>query len=69
MVDSAPLEKRLAANRRKREATEAALDSLRDELTALLAQGYDAKVPVAVMARAAGISRQAAHKHLRKERR
>lgn len=68
MVDSAPLEKRLAANRRKREAAEATLYSLRDELATLLAQGYEAKVPVAVMARAAGISRQAAHKHLRKER-
>lgn len=68
MVDSARLEKRLAANRRKREAAEATLNSLRDELATLLAQGYDAEVPVAVMARAAGISRQAAHKHLRKER-
>jgi len=67
MVDSTPLEKRLAANRRKREEVETALTSLRDELATLLAHGQDENVPVAAMAKAAGISRQAAHKHLRRK--
>ncbi len=66
MVYSTPLGKRLAANRRKREAAETTLNALRGELAALLAEGQDANLSVADMAKAAGISRQAAHKHLRK---
>jgi hypothetical protein len=68
MVDTSGVTKRLEENRRRREAAEQQLDEVRDELASLLAQGHFAGLPVAVMARAAGISRQAAHKHLRKER-
>ena len=64
MVDTTQFERRLLANRRKREAAETKLAALRDELTSLLAAGRASNVPVTTMARAAGISRQAAYEHL-----
>lgn len=68
MTDTFRISQRLARNRAKREAAEATLDSLRSELGSLLSQGRAAGVPVAVMSRTAGISRETAHKLLREER-
>lgn len=61
------LETRLRQNRRKREATESALDSLRAELADLLAEGRAAGVKVPFMTSAAGISRETAYKLLRRK--
>lgn len=68
MTDTSRISQRLARNRAKREAAEATLDSLRSELRSLLSQGRAAGIPVAVMSRTAGISRETAHKLLREER-
>ncbi len=68
MTDTSRISQQLARNRAKREAAEATLESLRTELGSLLAQGRAAGLPVAVMSRTAGISRETAHKLLREER-
>jgi hypothetical protein len=63
------IERALAANRERLEAAAAETEAAREVLRALLARGRVLSVPVAVMARAAGISRETAHKFLREERR
>lgn len=67
MSDTYRIGQRLAKNRARREAVEAKVETLRDELAKLLVQGRAAGLPVAVMARSAGISRETAHKLLREE--
>lgn len=70
MPDTSPIEKRLAQNRVMRESGEETIGALRNELAALLAKGRKEGLPVTVMSRAAGISRETAHKLLPpKERR
>jgi hypothetical protein len=59
------VERALSANRERLEAAHAERDAAREVLRALLARGKALGVPVAVMARAAGISRETAHKLLR----
>jgi hypothetical protein len=63
------IERALAANRERLEAVAAETEAAREVLRALLARGRLLGVPIAVMARAAGISRETAHKFLREERR
>ena len=63
------IERALAANRERLEAAAAETAVAREVLRTLLARGRAHGVPVAVMARAAGISRETAHKFLREERR
>jgi hypothetical protein len=63
------IERALAANRERLEAVAAETEAARGVLRALLARGRLLGVPIAVMARAAGISRETAHKFLREERR
>lgn len=67
MPDTSRFEQRLAKNRVKRKAAETTVERLRDELATLLAEGRAARIPVAVMARAAGISRETTHKLLRRQ--
>jgi hypothetical protein len=55
----------IAENRRVREETKLELDAEREVLRALLVRGRTAGLKVAPMARAAGISRETAHKLLR----
>ena len=59
------VERALAANRERLEAAAAEREAAREVLRALLARGKALGVPVAAMARAAGISRETAHKLLR----
>lgn len=66
MTDTSRIEQRLAKNRAKREAAETTIGGLRDELASLLAEGRAAGGTVAALARAAGISRETAHKLLRR---
>jgi hypothetical protein len=61
------VERALAANRERLEAAAAERDAAREVLRALLARGKALGIPVAAMARAAGISRETAHKLLREE--
>jgi transcriptional regulator of acetoin/glycerol metabolism len=56
----------LVANRERRERAASELDEARTELRALLAQGLAGGATVSAMARDAGISRETAHKILRK---
>jgi hypothetical protein len=63
------IERALGANRERIEAAAVELEAAREVLRTLLAHGRALSVPVAVMARAAGISRETAHKFLREERR
>ena len=67
MTDTSHIEQRLARNRIQREATEAKREALMRKLAELLVQGRAAGLPVAGMARSAGISRETAHKLLREE--
>jgi DNA-directed RNA polymerase specialized sigma24 family protein len=62
------IERALAHNRRQREAAQLELEGEREVLQALLVRGRIAGLTVAAMARAAGISRETAHKLLRKAR-
>lgn len=59
----------LDANRKRRRKAEAALDDARDELTELLIRGKSLpwSLKIAEMARAADVSRETAHKLLRRE--
>ncbi len=59
----------LDANRKRRRKAEAALDDARDELTELLIRGKSLPWPlkIAEMARTADVSRETAHKLLRRE--
>jgi hypothetical protein len=59
------IERALTANRDRSDAATAELEAAREVLRALLVRGRALGVPVAVMARAAGISRETAHKLLR----
>jgi DNA-binding phage protein len=59
------IERALAHNRRRREAAALELNGAREVLRALLVRGRAAGLSVAAMARAAGISRETAHKLLR----
>ena len=59
------VERALEANRDRLEAAAAEREAAREVLRALLARGKALGVPVAAMARAAGISRETAHKLLR----
>ncbi|MGH3032994.1 MAG: hypothetical protein ACRDON_00370 [Gaiellaceae bacterium] len=61
----AELEAKLRANRKRREKAHAELTAGRRELQKLLAQGRKRGAEVAGMARAAGISRDTAHRLLR----
>ena len=63
------IERALAANRERLETAATETDAAREVLRALLARGRVLGVPIAVMARAAGISRETANKFLREERR
>ena len=67
LTDMVPpeLEKRLRANRKRREKAQADLSAARGELQKLLVQGRERGADVAGMARAAGISRDTAHRLLR----
>jgi hypothetical protein len=65
MAAPAELEKKLRANRRRREKAQADLSAARRELQKLLVQGRKRGADVAGMARAAGISRDTAHRLLR----
>ncbi len=67
MNDTSHIEQRLARNRIQREAAEAKREALMRQLAELLVQGRAAGLPVAVMSRTAGISRETAHKLLRRE--
>jgi hypothetical protein len=55
----------LGKNRKRRERAEAELDDARAELRSLLARGALVALDVAEMSRAAGISRETAHRALR----
>jgi hypothetical protein len=55
----------LEANRERQQAAADEIEAVREILRALLARGRALGVPIAVMARAAGISRETAHKLLR----
>jgi hypothetical protein len=55
----------LEANRQRQQAATDEIEAVREILRALLSRGRALGVPVAVMARAAGISRETAHKLLR----
>jgi transcriptional regulator of acetoin/glycerol metabolism len=55
----------IGENRRIREETQVELDAERDVMGALLIRGRAAGLTVSAMARAAGISRETAHKLLR----
>jgi hypothetical protein len=61
------VERALAANRERREAGALETAAAREMLRALLVRGRALGVPIAAMARAAGISRETAHKLLREE--
>jgi hypothetical protein len=61
----AEIERALAYNRARREDARLELDAAREVLQALLVQGHRAGLTVAGMARAAGVSRETAHKLLR----
>jgi hypothetical protein len=63
--EPAEIERALAENRRRREETRLELNAEREVLRALLVRGSAAGLTVAAMARAAGISRETAHKLLR----
>lgn len=55
----------IAENKRVRDETKLELDAEREVLRALLVRGRAAGLKIAPMARAAGISRETAHKLLR----
>jgi hypothetical protein len=57
--------KALGRNRKRRDAAESELAAARDELRVLLVRGSRLELEVSAMARAAGISRETAHKALR----
>jgi hypothetical protein len=59
------IERALAHNRGLRESARLELEGEREVLRALLVRGRTAGLTVAAMARAAGISRETAHKLLR----
>jgi DNA-binding phage protein len=59
------IERALAHNRDLRESARLELEGEREVLRALLVRGRTAGLTVAAMARAAGISRETAHKLLR----
>jgi hypothetical protein len=58
----------LDRNFRRREAAERELDAARRELTRMLVRGQSAGLQVSAMAGAAGVSRETAHKLLRRNR-
>ncbi|MGH2715414.1 MAG: hypothetical protein ACRDM7_16285 [Thermoleophilaceae bacterium] len=66
MAPPPDLEAKLRANRKRREKAYADLSAARSELQKLLTQGRKGGADVAGMARAAGISRDTAHRLLRK---
>jgi uncharacterized membrane protein len=66
--EPAEIERALAHNRSLREAAQLELEGEREVLRALLVRGRAAGVTVAAMARAAGISRETAHRLLREAR-
>jgi AraC-like DNA-binding protein len=57
----------LERNRERRQAAEAEAAAARDELAALLVRGQAVSLDVAAMSQAAGVSRETAHKLLRRE--
>ena len=56
----------LERNRARRETAEAKLEATRAEMGELLIRGKAAGISVAALARAAGVSRETAHKVLRR---
>jgi hypothetical protein len=67
LLDVKALRAELAANRERREAAAVETEAAREVLRALLVRGRALGAPIAAMARAAGISRETAHKLLREE--
>jgi len=57
----------LDANRKRRQKAEGVLEDAREELAEILVRGRSLALKIAPMARAAEISRETAHKLLRRE--
>ena len=66
MQERRAVEDALVDNLERREAARAQLDEARDELESLLVRGQDLALDVAAMARLAGISRDTAHRLLKR---
>jgi lambda repressor-like predicted transcriptional regulator len=64
-MDRAVIEAKLRENRKRREKAQGDLTAARRELQKLLARGRKNGVDVAAMARAAGVSRDTAHRLIR----
>jgi Fic family protein len=64
-MERAVIDAKLRENRKRREKADRDLTAARRELQKLLVQGRKGGVDVAAMARAAGVSRDTAHRLLR----
>jgi hypothetical protein len=64
-MERAVIEAKLRENRKRREKADRDLTAARRELQKLLAQGRRGGVDVSAMAKAAGVSRDTAHRLLR----